>query len=61
MSDPLDIDNAVAFIDPIDDSVLPVPSAVTTDQLSSEWMPHASRVGNESTEAEFDDCTDDTG
>jgi len=60
MIDPLDIDDAVAFIDPIDDSVLPDPSAVATDQLSSEWMPHASRVGNESTEAEFDDCTDDT-
>lgn len=35
MIDPIDIDNAVAFIDPIDDSVLADPGAVATGQLAS--------------------------
>jgi hypothetical protein len=35
MIDPLDIDDAVAFVDPINDSVLADPGAVATGQLSS--------------------------
>jgi hypothetical protein len=60
MIDPLDIDDAVAFVDPIDDSVLTDTGAVATGQLPSQCVPNALRVGNESTEAEFDDCTNDT-
>jgi hypothetical protein len=35
MIDPLDIDDALAFFDPIDDSVLTDPGAVATRQLPS--------------------------
>jgi hypothetical protein len=46
MIDPIDIDDAVALVDPVDDSVLADPGAVATDQLSSEGMPYALWVGN---------------
>jgi hypothetical protein len=46
MIDPIDIDDAVALVDPVDDSVLADPGAVATDQLSSECMPYALWVGS---------------
>jgi hypothetical protein len=55
MIDPLDIDDTVTLVDPIDDSILADSSAVASDQLSYECMPYALWVGNEPTKAEFHD------
>lgn len=59
MVEPVDVDDVLVFVDPVDDSVRPDPCAVPTFELPSEPMPDPERIGGQATEAKFDGGPDD--
>ena len=55
MVDPVDIDDALILVDPIDDAVRPDACAVPAFEFSAERMPDSVRVGEQAAEAELYD------
>lgn len=55
MINPVDVDDALFLVDPVDDAIRPDSSAVPAFELPSERMADSVRVGDETAEAELDD------
>lgn len=60
MVDPVDVDDALVLVEPVDDAVGPNSCAVPTFKLASERVPGPVRVGDQTAEAELDDGTYDS-
>ena len=56
---PVDLDNPLAFVDPVDDPILPDPGAAPAGALAPESVAYLLRVGDQTAEAELDDGGDD--
>jgi len=59
MVDPVDVDDALVLVDPVDDPVRPDPCAVPAFELPSERAPDSVRIGDQASEAELDDRAHD--
>jgi len=55
MVDPVDVDDALVLVDPVDDAVRPDPCAVPAFELPPERMSDSMKVGDQTAEAELDD------
>ena len=55
MVDAVYVDDAVVFVDPIDDAIRADSCAVPAFEFPSEGMPDSLRVGDQAAEAELDD------
>jgi hypothetical protein len=55
MVDSVDVDDALDFVDPVDDAIRPDSRAVPAFDLPAERMPDSVGVGNQTAEAELDD------
>lgn len=60
MVDPIDVDDALGFVDPVDDPVRPDSRGEPTFELSPKWVPDSMRVAEQAPEAELDDGAYDT-
>lgn len=60
MVDSVDVDDALVLADPVDDAIRPDSGAVPAFELPAERMPDSVRVGNQTAEAELDDCPYDS-
>ncbi len=59
MIDPVDGDDAIALVDPVNDPVRAYACRVPTFKFATERMPDPARVSDQPTEAELDDGSDD--
>ena len=57
MVNPVDVDDALVLVDPIDDAVRPDACAVPAFELPPEGMPDWVGAGDQAAEAEPDDCS----
>lgn len=53
------VDDALVFVNPVDDAVRPDPRAVPAFELPSQRTPDPVRVGDQASEAELDDGAHD--
>ncbi len=60
MVDPVDVDDALVLVDPVDDAIGPDSRAVPAFELPFERMPDSVRVGNQAAEAERNDSPYDS-
>ena len=58
MVDPVDVDDAIGLVDPVDDAIRAYSCRVPTFKFATERMPDAVRVSDQPTEAELDDGSD---
>lgn len=59
MIDLVDVDDAIALVDPVDDPVRAHSCRVPTFKFATERVPDPVRISDQSTEAELDDGSDD--
>ena len=59
MVDAVYVDDALVFVDPVDDAIRADSCAVPAFELPSERMPDSPRVGDQASEAELDNCAND--
>lgn len=60
MVDPVDVDDPLLLVDPIEDAVGPDSGAVPAFELPSEGMPNLVRVRDQTAETELDDGPHDS-
>jgi hypothetical protein len=60
MVDPVDVDDALVLVDPVDDAVGPDSGAIPAFELPSEGTPDSVRVGDQTAEAKLDDGPHDS-
>ncbi len=59
MVDVVYVDDALVFVDPVNDAIRADSCAVPPFQLPFERTPDSVRVGDQTSEAELDDCAHD--
>jgi len=55
MINPVDVDDALVLVDPVDDAICPDACAAPAFKFSSKGMTDSVRVGDQAAEAELDD------